>query len=209
MKLYTFGYIAHDSKVHEKYLGPCLKSLEGEFDVLKTSSAKCPASNYNDLIDMCQTPYLILTHQDVSFPPNLLRRISHTIIRVPNFGALGMVGVNPKRQYFWSSPNKIFKIETLDSCFLVIQKNLGIRFDDIVFDEFHQYVEDYCAQLTRKHNLPCYTILVKAMEANPSISLGSCMQHHSNTMNKLGACWGKWQEYNRRLMAKWPGIKTT
>ena len=33
--------------------------------------------------------------------------------------------------------------------------------------------------------------------------------HQSNTVTKKGARWGKFDEYSRKLKAKWPGAVTT
>jgi hypothetical protein len=206
---YTFGYIDHDKDVQSKFLGPSLASLPEKFDVVTTTSEKCPATNYNTIIDKCNTDYLILIHQDVSFHPNLLRDLDRTISIVPDFGAIGIVGVDGARRYYWSKNDTIYRVMTLDCCFIVINKKHGIKFDDVTFNDFHQYVEDYCAHVSRVHNKPCITMLTNACEARPGMPIGTNVMHHSHTFNKLGACWGKWRECNQKLQMKWPGIVTT
>ena len=98
MKKYTIGYIDHNQEVHSRQLGPSLKHLLGEFDVISLPSTVCPATNYNSMIEQCQTPYLILAHQDVTFSPDMLSAIDKTIDCVPEFGALGLKGFNNFRE---------------------------------------------------------------------------------------------------------------
>lgn len=202
MTKYTIGYIDHDSNVHTKYLGPSLKALDGEFYVISTTSEKCPASNYNNMLSRCTTPYLILLHQDVTMPSDLLSCIDKTIKQVPDFGALGLVGVDKKKKYFCSSINHIYEVDTLDCCFIMVRKDLGVRFDDVTFDGLHQYVEDYCGQLTRSYNKHIYTIQSDGGEGRPFC-------HFGVTYSVRRGCWGNWIKYNRILKNKWPGIKTT
>ena len=35
---------------------------------------------------------------------------------------------------------------------------MGVKFDEINFNEYHLYVEDICAQMNRVHNKKNYTI---------------------------------------------------
>lgn len=215
MKQFTIGYIDHSAEAHGLYLGPSLEKLEGEFDLDHTDSAQCPAKNYNVMIDRCKTPYLILTHQDVSFSPDLLACINKTIAQRPNFGALGMVGVDGQHAYLWSRPERIASLDTLDCCFIVLRPALKFKFDDVLFDDLHQYVEDYCGQVGRGAGLGVYTILTYAAglypgETNSKKLVGdSFLAHHGYTFTKRGACWGTWREYNRRLQEKWHGIQVT
>ena len=74
MKNFTIGYINHDNEVFNKYLKTSLNLLEDEFDIISTTDENNPAKNYNEILDKCKTLYLILTHQDVSFPPNLFKQ---------------------------------------------------------------------------------------------------------------------------------------
>ena len=214
MKNYTIGYINHDALVHSRYLGPSLAALQGQFDILSTTSLKCPASNYNDMIDRCTTPYLILTHQDVSFPPDLLACVDNTIAQVPEFGALGMVGVDDIGQYRSSNLSHITRLLTMDCCFIVLRKDLEVRFDDKIFDGLHQYVEDYCGQLAYGKKRQCYTILARnghtitPEHTHPGPAQGY-WYHHGYTYSRRGGCWGNWPEYHRLLLTKWPNIRTT
>ena len=210
---YTIGYIEHNQEVFDRLLGPSIKNLKGEFDVVSVSDEKFPAENYNKLVSMAKTPYIILTHQDVSFSSDLLERIDLTMAALKdNFGALGMVGVDKNREYRWSNTDRIYELDTADCCFLVIRTDNDIKFDELNFDEYHLYVEDYCAQLSRSKNQKVYTICTNSKESNSNdiYKLGNTfLDHHSATCSTRGYCWGRYWEYRNKLEAIWPGIKTT
>lgn len=216
MKLFTIGYIDYDQEVYDRLLGPSIENLKGEFDIIKIKSGDgYPTSIYNRIIEKSNTPYIILTHQDVSFSSNLLDRIEMTInLLNGKFGAIGLVGVDKQRNYKWSVIDKIYELDTIDGCFIVVKKENGAIFDEILFNDYHLYTEDYCANLSRNLNQKIYTILVKSIEANPYMHYNEIkgdifLNHHSNTIAKRGTAWGRYYEYRLILEKKWPGIKTT
>ena len=215
---YTIGYIRHNSFVNELHIGRSIDNLIGDFEVITTDDAWFPAENYNELLSECKTDYLILSHEDVTFPPDLLEKIEMTIKHVPDFGCLGMVGVDENRNYHWSSLDKIVELDTIDCCFIVINtKNLnGIKFDAETFGEYHLYVEDFCAQMKRINGKKIYTIGGMIASEKPLIedhpeqeSCFDSMGHHSATVNQRGFCWGRYSEFRQMLEQKWPNIKTT
>lgn len=201
---FTIGYIDHNKEVYNKYLGPCLDKLKGDFDILKTSDKNKPATNYNEILNKTNNQFVILTHQDISFSPDLLQKIELTINRKPDFGVLGLVGVDSKKTYFWSSSQQMFEVETLDCCFIVVNKKHNILFDNSTFDDFHLYVEDYCQETLKNTGKKSYTILI---DKNPKT--GPFLDHHSHTFRQYGRAWGKYKEYKERFIKKWGDIKTT
>ena len=204
-KKFTIGYISHNDEVFQKFLGKSISELVGDFDVITTSDEYYPASNYNEILEKAETPYVILTHQDISFSSDLLERIQETIDRVGNdFGALGLVGVSENGTYHWSSKEKVEEVETLDCCFIVVKKETPARFDSERFGEYHLYVEDLCAQLGRLYGQKNYTILTGNTQDQKSY-----LAHHSVTWNERGACWGRYNEFKEVLLHKWPNLKTT
>ena len=213
MKRYSIGFISHDEEVFNHYLGPSIKGLEGDFDVQYTSDECRPAHNYNEMIKDCNTPYLILTHQDVTFTKDLLERIDMTIAAVgEDFGALGLVGVTQpeeKKLYWWANVDTAIPVDTLDSCFIVVQVKNGPLFDEETFDDFHLYVEDYCATISHEpHNKGVYTILTEGGSIwRPQETM--YLAHHSATINKVGNAWGFYDTYWDRFGRKWPGVRTT
>lgn len=213
MKQFTIGYIQHDQYVHNTYLGPSISNLQGEFDVINTSDQNKPASNYNEMISKCNTPYLILTHQDVTFSPTLLDRLEITVRSIPNLGIIGMFGVDTQNNYFWSNYNQIYALDTLDCCFVVIRPDNNLLFDNTTFDDYHLYVEDYCANIQRTHNKSVTSIFIDSNKAPTTIGYydlnqnpNSFLNHHSYTSEELGPYWGKYAEYKEKLLQKWPGL---
>jgi hypothetical protein len=201
---FTIGYIEHNKEIFDKYLGPSLLKLNGDFEIIKTSDKKVPAINYNHIISESKNRFVILTHQDISFSETLLERIELTINQNPNFGVLGLVGVDNNKKYYWSDLNQQYELQTLDCCFIVIDKNNNVFFDNNTFDDFHLYVEDFCLQTKKTTGKSPYTILITK---NPKTPHYLC--HHSVTLRKLGSRWGKYNEYKQRLIKKWGDVKTT
>lgn len=212
-KRFTFGYIRHKQLVHDRYLGCSLAQLEGEFDVISTSDQAFPGENYNTLLEQCQTEYLILIHQDVSFPHDLLARIERTIAVVPDFGALGMVGRDARGFYRWSEDRVLFEVDTLDCCFLLVRKDAPCRFDTVNFGEYHLYVEDFCCQVTRLQDKKLYTLLCEAAEVHDALYqpgfVPARLAHHSATVGKQGFGWGRYAEFRQTLTQKWGTVLTT
>lgn len=210
-KKFTIGYRARFPDTFNKYLKPSLRKLTNA-DVLWVNATSItqencsdmvsdtyPADNYNKMIDACRTPYLILTHEDISFTPDVLECIENTIAEYPDFGALGLVGVNTNGEYKWSDSNGIYEVDTVDSCFLVIRLDLGVRFNSEEFGGFHLYVEDYCGQL-QNMGRKVYTI---------KLNENSKIEHHAKTWHTLGAAWGDYQKYEAVWLKKYPNLKKT
>jgi hypothetical protein len=213
MNDFTIGYIKHSPTAFERYLGYSLKHLQGDFDEVFTSDEKFPAQNYNDIIERSQTEFVILTHEDVSFPPDALACIKRTIDFLPDFGVLGMVGVDAGGTHRWSTLAGVYEVDTLDCCFVVVRKNAPARFDAERFNEYHLYVEDYCAQMNRLYGKKNHTLHIASGEARASWFVEGFpllqMTHHSATVSERGYCWGRYHEFRHELERKWPNIKTT
>jgi hypothetical protein len=213
VKKFTFGYISHKQQTHDRYLGMSLAQLEGDFDVIHTSDKAYPAENYNTMLDRCNTEYLILTHQDISFPPDLLARIERTIAAVPDFGALGAVGRDARGFYRWSEQRALFEVDTLDCCFLVTRADTPCRFDTANFGEFHLYVEDFCCQVSRLHGGRIHTLLTDSGEQSDLLYrpgfVPKKLVHHSATVSRQGFGWGRYQEFRDTLARKWGEVLTT
>lgn len=201
---FTIGYIDHNKEVYDKYLGKCLSNLKGDFDVIKVSDKNKPSFNYNKIIKETNNRYVILTHQDISFSENLLLRIEETIKRTPYFGVLGLVGVDSLRNYRWSSIEEQFEVQTLDCCFIVVDKNNNILFDENTFDDYHLYVEDFCLTTKKNTGKSCYTLYISKDPKKESF-----LCHHSHTIRTLGGRWGRYNEYKKKLIEKWGEVKTT
>lgn len=215
---FTIGYIDHRKDVFDLHLGPSLKSLNGDFDVISKSDKNYPAKNYNEIIEEAKSDWVILTHQDISFSSNLLECIEITIDKLNSesikFSALGMVGRDFYDQGYlvhWSSMDKIRRLETCDCCFIVVNKNNPVRFDEVNFDEYHLYVEDYCVSAERIGGVFTIGGLIGLESTSTSENIpSSYIMHHSVTLNSRGCAWGGYSEYKSRLINKWNrSIKTT
>lgn len=215
---FTFAWIRHNPIPFQRYLEPSLQELLGDFKTLSANSGKPPAIIYNDFIQKCDTDWLILLHADIDFPSTLLNSIQQTIQLLnqneKKIGALAAVGRDRSipHPYRWSSNSIIYELDTADCCFLAIQPSVGVQFDSSIFDGFHLYVEDYCAQLNRKKDLGVWTILIDSEEGpahwNPTLGRDK-LRHHSFTMNAQGAAWGDYHNYKNKLIKKWGKIQTT
>jgi hypothetical protein len=212
---FTIGYIDHNQEIYNKYLKPSLDSLNEDFELISISDKLYPAENYNKIIHLSHNNWIILTHQDVSFPSNLLECIEKTIKEIgeQNVGALAMVGVNVFGEYNFSKKNIIYEIQTSDCCFIVINKENNIYFDNLNFDEYHLYVEDYCLRINKELNKKIYTILIDSegimdKDWNNSFIFNK-LRHHSYTCDKIGFCWGRYGEYRNKLTSIWGDVKTT
>lgn len=219
----TFGFIHHDPFPYNKQYSPSLNNLMFTKDYETTisvdyrlSSEGNPAKNYNSMIDECETDYLVLTHTDVTFSSDFVENIFKTIDLVPDFGALGIVGISSKGEYHWASERIIKEVETLDCCCIIINKAHGLKFDETIFNDFHLYVEDYCAQVNLLHKRKCYTVLTNSKQLPPDTLYGEVKHeknffyHHGFTFGKMGPAWGRYHEYKNKLNMKWNrSIKTT
>ena len=97
-------------------------------------------------------------------------------------------------------------------CCFWLRTDNDIKFDEDIFNEYHLYVEDYCAQLSRLKNQKIYTIGTNSKESDPNdiYQLGNAfLNHHSCTVSSRGFCWGRYHEFRQKLENKWPLIKTT
>ena len=83
-------------------------------------------------------------------------------------------------------------------------------FDSELFDEYHMYVEDYCAQVQinlgcKIYTLPTNWIWVHDLDENlvDITIIKKWFIHHSNTFSMKGAKWGNWMKYKKKLDEKW------
>ncbi len=216
----TFGFINHNPIVHQRFLGPSLEALQGSFQILYTSDVNYPAHNYNTMLRLCQTPYLLLLHQDVSFSSDFVKRIELTISSIQEpWGALGLVGPSPvsSDSISWSNKDQVIPLCTSDCCLLLVKTSNEIIFDEDNFGEYHLYVEDYCARLLKEQGLKTFSILVDGdgIQDNRqykhlySESTECTARHHNWTVSQRGFSWGRYNEFKQRFNELHPGFQTT
>ena len=142
------------------------------------------------------------------------QQLQTTIDSISNFGALGVVGVvKPflrKKIYFNANEQSNNRVTTLDSCCILINKKNGLRFDEINFNEYHMFVEDYCMQVKYKSKKNIYLIKTNFYCSNSSSTKNiiatndnNYFFHGSNTFKKEGSRWGNWLKYKKILDTKW------
>ena len=190
-----------DNGCYADYLG------KSGLDVIIKPPSASPAAIYNQILDETKQRYVCFIHSDVTCN-GLLQAIRKTIEASPGY-VLGVVGVD-KEGYIWSNAYGLRDIITCDSCCVVIDKEMGLRFDDKLFDGLHLYVEDICMQAGKVTTM--FIDAFDGLHVPPNIHLSGMFNnfiHHSYTYRKLGPMWGDYRKYKALLEAKWPGVKTT
>jgi hypothetical protein len=183
-----------DRAVYERHLEPCIDAAELERIVLVGDEGTCLARLYNEVLDATDQRFVVFTHPDVEFSPDLLAT-------VPASSIVGGVGVVEAKRRFWSRSRARryvwageveadTEVACFDSCFLVADRQLGLRFDEELFDGLHLCVADYCYQ-------------ARSVGAKCVVPAATHFEHHSNTVRTEGYRWGNYPEYRDRLERKW------
>jgi len=188
-----------DNGCYEIYLGLC--SIHNMIIMEPDTS---PARIYNRILEATPARYVCFIHSDVTCN-GLEAAIMKTIAEYPGH-ILCAVGVDGPQGYKWSKADTVSRLITGDSCCVVIDKEMGLMFDDKTFNGFHCYVEDICMQAGKVS-----TILIDAFDGlNPLPAYpDKYVIHHSHTLRRSGAAWGDYWKYRALLETKWPGVQTT
>lgn len=203
--LITFGVIVNKPEIFNSLLYPCLIKQTRPYYLFIVNDDKDIAKNYNKIIEKSTTDYVVLIHADVTISNDFVEILERNIHLPSNFGAFGIVG-NAGYGIEWAKSDRQYVVETVDSCFIMINKKHGIRFDEKTFDEYHLYVEDYCVQVYEKLGFRCYTLLIDAgvsSDKPPGSIEKNHFCHHSATYSVLGSCWGNYLHYKDKLFQKW------
>lgn len=183
-----------DRDVYERHLSPCIEAAGLPHIVLQGDENTCLARLYNEVLDSTQQRFVVFSHPDVEFSPDLLANIPPSSI----VGGVGVVEVKKRfwsrsgeRSYIWAAEiAEATEVACFDSCLLVADRQLGLRFDDELFDGLHLCVADYCYQ-ARSAGAKCVVPVAERFE------------HHSSTVRSEGYSWGNYREYRERLERKW------
>ena len=207
---YTISFIKHNQEDFDRFLGPSLESLNGNYLIDCLSDELRPASAYNISLARAKTPYIIFTHEDIQFSSNLLESLDKTIDSLENnFGLLGGAGVDQFGTYLYSNSSQIYSIQTSDACFFVVKRSNLLLFNNIVFDDFHLFTEDYCARLYNNLGLNSYTFLLDMNHWGYTSPDQYFIQHNGSTCQKIGFCWGAYPYYKKIFKEMWPDFHTT
>ncbi len=87
-----------------------------------------------------------IVHADTSFAPGTLEGFAGSAM---DGDIVGIVGRSIGGQYVWGRAGGGV-VSTLDSCSVFFAKRYDLRFDGVVFDDFHCCVEDLCLQASAR-----------------------------------------------------------
>ncbi len=168
--------------------------------VRKAEDGVSVAAHYNKIIDSTDARFLILCHPDVEFTPDVYDRVCEQLGR-DDVGVVGLTGPHiSKGKILWGQKIKEpVEGASMDGCFIAIDRDKGLRFDEETFDGLHLYAEDLCYQ-ARDRGLKVMCIPAKKF------------LHLSETVTKKGTVWGDYRSYRSRLRGKWKDkfeVKTT
>lgn len=161
------------------------------------------AAFFNFILTLDGPDLVLFAHPDVNFGPDFTPRIRETVQSFVQagtpWGAMGIVGRTWKGDYRWGRDSeKAEEVCTLDCCAVVLSRSSRLRFDTLLFNEFHCYVEDICMQAHAAGRKVCV--------------IPAQADHNSATMRAIGAQWGRYRLYRRILQLKWytrfPSIMT-
>jgi|LakMenE18May11ns_1017448.scaffolds.fasta_scaffold9956883_6 hypothetical protein len=202
---FTFSYIEYKKDVFEKYLKPCLDNIIDNVDIISKPNIK-PSKFFNLVQKESPNKYIIFSHEDITFSHNLLEQIEKCISETPNFGVLCIVGKDEFNKNIGSLASTKYELKFCDPCFFVINKDNDFKFDEIIFDDFHFCVEDYCIGIKEKMNKGTYSLPLNwgksHLDSEGRILLNN-IQHHSYTCRTVKYQWGNYIEYKKRLKKKW------
>jgi hypothetical protein len=156
---------------------------------------------YNQALDECDAPWLLLAHQDVYLPTGFAARITHALEALsetaPDWAVAGVVGGTQSGAVIgqvWCSGNARLiegtatlpaRAATLDELIIIIRRDSGLRFDEQL-PSFHLYAAD---------------IILSAQAAGHSTwVVGAPVVHHSRPVVNLGGGYAQAWNYMRR---KW------
>lgn len=190
-QLKSIRFVTIDNGYYDQFLGTCGLDV----DVFPSQP---PAKLYNSILDETEG-YVGIIHSDVTCN-GLVESIEETISTHGFHGAIGVVGAGS----VWGRVNKYHFSPTCDSCFILVDADSSVRFDDKTFDGYHLFVEDYCVQVGGAG-----IMMINGYEGGVHDD-PRYFAHHSQTLRKMGCAWGDYGEYKKRLFKKWGRlIRTT
>ena len=179
------------------------RSMAGNVDVrFKANLAGEPLSKIaNWYLDLSVAPVFGLCHADACFGPGALEAFTAEAMRGAVCGIVGvdLAGVyhcsyNSDRDRWWKGDMRIAEpgqVSTLDCMAVFFRRDLGLRFDEDIFDGLHCHVEDLCLQ-AHARGIP---VTVPAADA-----------HHRNH-KQAPEFLADYRKYRSRLAQKWAEVE--
>lgn len=141
----------------------------------------------NGFISERQEDVVGIVHADTGFGAGALRTFAENALLGRLVGIVGRAASGP---YVWGRDGG-GEVSTLDSCSVFFPRALGLRFDGVLFDDFHCVVEDLCLQ-ARSRGIGSFVPATDASHAGSNQSPG----------------WlSNYQRYRQRLEKKWKGVR--
>ena len=187
---------------------------------------KSCAQALNVGMDMSESEYCILCHQDIRMDEKCLDSISKHIDELNkdkiNWGVLGMAGSyfnaigdqdgvsyltnkdsSGKMNYEVAVSQKGSRaaVQTLDELCLITKTNIGIRFDEATFNHYHWYGADFClSALARGYKN--YAINAPCFHVSDGFSNLAKIEHRDKFLEGAASLYAKWR-------ASFPSFRTT
>ncbi len=158
--------IYHNKQILDNILLKSLKSQTARFELILLNNVKkrfksaAEGLNYGGW--RARGKYIMFVHQDVELnSPKWLETAEKTLDGLSKLGIAGVAGKDDyggDRGYIsdcgviWGKPfQKSQEAQTLDECLLIIPKSVfsQLRFDKLLFDNWHCYGADYCLATKR------------------------------------------------------------
>lgn len=184
-KKFSIVTLVNDQKVYSDFLNDLkLQDCNFDFEIVAipnfnnfyTSSAEA----LNIGVDLSESEYIIMAHQDLRVPNNWLDsifdHIKEFIANNITFGVLGMAGcwwfnignesgviyVNGENNKYQNTQfDKRAEVQCLDELCMVVKNNSDFRFDEVACHNYHLYGTDLCLNYLSKGyrnfaiNVPC------------------------------------------------------
>ncbi len=193
------GSVVNNFEIYNKFLEKSLSETNQKInaliiDNLNNIITNNIASIYNSILRTVGSDIKVFLHPDTSFERDFFKNILECIQTFDDksvkWGALGIVGRSFDGDYIWGHEiDHPVKVCCLDSCSLITRSSFNMVFDQVTFNGFHLFIEDYCLQC-QMNTFEVYVIPVKAY-------------HASATMRTMGSQWGEYRKYRKKLDKKW------
>ena len=193
---------ANDSRVLKTTL-LASPALDSRCQIIVKEGFRSAGSAYNAGLAEARNEIVVFAHQDIFLPSewtaDIGRALSHLAVADPNWGALGLVGVEkvfPGRiaGFCYSTGLQSFvgkpfcapiEVSSLDEIVLVLRRSSGLKFD-VNLPGFHLFGTDICMEAERR-GMKCYA------------ASAFCI-HNTNGIKRLPAAF--WRAY-LYLRCKW------
>ena len=159
--------IANKKNVYEDFLENLKTQIDVEFELLTAFNYNAEFSSarkaYNQFAEKAKGKYLIFLHPDIRFlNEHALADILHWVEKIPSFGVVGIAGAvrsgqnscdilttivhTPAKQPVGKKNCGIQKVQTLDECLFVVEKEYFFKHPFPDKDGWHLYAVEYCLQ---------------------------------------------------------------